>query len=530
MAEDEQGPALGRAELDELLRELLGRVHGVVDERERLRLLLDAVLAVNGDLNIDGVLQRIVGTTARLVGARYVALGVLARAPGKRLRAFVHHGLTDEQVAAIGDLPHGHGLLGLIIDRPEPLRLREIDSHPASSGFPAHHPPMHSFLGVPVRSRDRVYGNLYLSEKEDGLDFTDRDEEVVVALAAAAGVALENAELYEEAHRREAWATATAEATQTIGRSRYDEEARDAVARSARETAGADEAAIVAADDAREGSPEARALAGGGPVRDAEACVVAVPLRSPTGTSGPLEALVLRWRVERSEEMHALDLSLPSRFAAQVALAAEAARGREHAERLAVLEDRDRIGRDLHDLVIQRLFAVSLSLDNAARRSGDERFAGRASRAVDDLDQTIKDIRRTIFALSTPDGSEDIQSEVTRMVDRAAATLKFRPALTFAGPVRAVIDADLAPDLLAVLGEALSNASRHAGARAVEVELSAGSEVCLLVADDGRGLPDEVAESGLSNMRERARRHGGTMSIDSGSGGTRLVWCVPAPG
>src|SRR5690606_37771265 len=149
--------------------------------------------------SLDGVLSRIVGVASRLVGARYAALGVIGGGPNRPLSTFVHHGMDSEVVHTIGELPRGHGILGLIIDRPEPLRLHDLAEHPASYGFPAGHPPMSSFLGVPVRIRDRVFGNLYLTEKEGGVDFTETDEEVVVALAAAAGVAIENARLYEEA-------------------------------------------------------------------------------------------------------------------------------------------------------------------------------------------------------------------------------------------------------------------------------------------------------------------------------------------
>ena len=198
-------------EFDELLREVLDRMHGVLDEQARLRLLLDAVVTMAGDLSLDGVLSRIVSIASRLVDAKYAALGVLGAGPERRLRTFIHHGLGPEQVAKIGDLPTGHGLLGLIIDRPEPLRLHEIAEHPASYGFPPDHPPMSSFLGVPVRIRDQVFGNLYLTEKAGGGDFTEVDENIVVALAAAAGVAIENARLYEEAAQREAWLAATAE-------------------------------------------------------------------------------------------------------------------------------------------------------------------------------------------------------------------------------------------------------------------------------------------------------------------------------
>jgi signal transduction histidine kinase len=373
-------------------------------DQARLRLLLDGFVAMAADLSLDGVLSRIVTIASSLADARYAALGVLDVGGERRLRTFVHHGMSEEQVVEIGELPSGHGLLGLIIDRPEPLRLHDLTAHPASYGVPEGHPPMTSFLGVPVRIRDQVFGNLYLTEKVGEGDFTEQDESIVVALAAAAGVAIENARLYEEA-----------------------------------------------------------------------------------------------------------------------------ARARDDQERLAVYEDRDRIGRDLHDLVIQRLFAVGLGLESVARRSADPDLTARLEQAVDDLDGTIKDIRRTIFALGSMADTSDLQAEVTRLVDRAAATLKFRPTLRIEGPVRTLVRPELAPDLLAVLGEALSNASRHAEASAVDVLVAAGDEVVVVVADDGRGMADDVRESGLGNMRERALKHGGTFTLSSTTGqGTTVEWRVPA--
>jgi GAF domain-containing protein len=198
-AQPESVPALSEVEFDELLREVLGRVQGALDEQARLRLLLDAVVTMAADLTLDGVLARIVSIAGSLVDAQYAALGVLDVGTRRRLRTFVHHGISADQAEGIGDLPTGHGLLGLLIDDPRPIRLHDIAEHPASYGFPEHHPPMHSFLGVPVRIRDQVFGNLYLTEKAGGGDFTAEDESIVVALAAAAGVAIENARLYEEA-------------------------------------------------------------------------------------------------------------------------------------------------------------------------------------------------------------------------------------------------------------------------------------------------------------------------------------------
>src|SRR4051812_49414005 len=254
----ESEAALSDVEFDDLLREVLGRVQGVLDEQARLRLLLDAVVTMAADLTLDGVLSRIVSIASTLVDAQYAALGVLDLGPKRRLRTFVHHGMGSDVVAEIGDLPTGHGLLGLLIDDPRPIRLHDIAAHPASYGFPEHHPPMSSFLGVPVRIRDQVFGNLYLTEKPGG-DFTPEDEEIVVALAAAAGVAIENARLYEEAGRREEWLEATAEISGLLSGSGVVEDALQVVADRARQVSGADVAWLAT------GTPddvELRALSG----------------------------------------------------------------------------------------------------------------------------------------------------------------------------------------------------------------------------------------------------------------------------
>ena len=541
---------LDAAELDDLLRAVLRRVQGVLDEQDRLRLLLDAVMTMAADLSLDGVLARIVETVSRLAGAQYAALGVLSAGPGRRLRTFVHHGMAPVQVAEIGDLPEGHGLLGQIIDRPEPLRLHDIAAHPQSYGFPPHHPPMQSFLGVPVRIRDQVFGNLYLTEKLGGGDFTQQDEDVVVALAAAAGVAIENARLYEEVERREAWAAATAEVTSLLSGGAGGAGGLQVIADRARITAEADAAWVLCAPESGAVVVEVASGAGSDVSLDADSPVmsavragaavsrpdggVGVPglgaaMVRPVGDQQDFgRALVLAWAVDRAERFHAVDLAQPAGFVEQAALALQLARAREDRQRLAVFEDRDRIGRDLHDLVIQRLFAVGLGLQGAARMAEAPELAARLEQAVDDLDDTIKDIRNTIFSLGSIETSGDVQAEIARIVDRAAATLKFRPRLRFEGPVRTLVRPDLAPDLLAVLGEALSNASRHASASAVDVVVTVGDEMELVVADDGRGLPPDVVESGLHNMRQRAERRGGALEIESSpDGGTRLRWVVP---
>ncbi|WP_418063349.1 GAF domain-containing protein [Pimelobacter simplex] len=499
---------LEEVEFEDLVRAVLDRMHGALDQQARLQLLLDAVVTISADLSLDGVLSRIVAIASRLVDARYAALGVLSAGQQRRLRTFVHHGIADDLAAEIGELPTGHGLLGLIIDRPEPLRLHDIAEHPASYGFPEHHPPMSSFLGVPVRIRDRVFGNLYLTEKASGGDFTAEDEEIVVALAAAAGVAIENARLFEEAQVREQWARASAELASLLAEPAGDPVA--AVAERARQIARADAAWAGDADRSHDGP------------------VLSVPFAAAAGAARADGTLSLAWAPEHEDRFHALDPQLVTAYAEQAALTLQLAEAREDQRRLAVLEDRDRIGRDLHDLVIQRLFAVGLGLQGTTRMVDRPDAAARIDQAVDDLDATIKDIRRAIFGLSSLDTAGDIQAEVTRLVDRAAATLKFRPSLRFEGPVRTLVPDDIAPDLLAVLAEGLSNASRHAGASAVEVVVEAGERIVLTVRDDGRGMTGAGAESGLANIRARAEQRGGSLVIDSAPGrGTSLSWSVP---
>jgi signal transduction histidine kinase len=553
-------------EFDALLREVLDRMHGVLDEQARLRLLLDAVVTMAADLSLDGVLSRIVSIATTLADAKYAALGVLGVGPERRLRTFIHHGVTEEQVVEIGDLPTGHGLLGLIIDRPEPLRLHDIAAHPASYGFPANHPPMSSFLGVPVRIREQVFGNLYLTEKRGGGDFTDVDENIVVALAAAAGVAIENARLYEEAAQREAWLAATAEVIGQLSQSDPGVDALQTIAERARQVARADAAWIVSGHDAaslvvravsgppgdssrldrislersvaRQVIEKGEALAVEDLASDPRAVdfpaelgwprmgpAVIVPLGAGPGIEG---ALALAWTPDHQDDYRVLDTQLPASFAEQAALALQVARAREDKERLVVFEDRDRIGRDLHDLVIQRLFAVGLGLQGTARMVDRLEVSERLEQAVDDLDATIKDIRRSIFELGSTNAANDIQSEVARLAERAGSTLKFRPSVTFEGPVRTLVTPEVAPDLLAVLAEALSNASRHAEATRIDILLSAGETVELVVVDDGRGLASDAVESGLGNIRQRAERHGGWFEIESAPGaGTRLRWVVP---
>ncbi len=530
------------------------------------QLLLDAVVTLAADLTLDELLTRIVHIAADLSEARYAALGVLDENGPERLRTFVTHGMSATQIKEVGNLPAGHGLLGLIIDHPEPLRLHDIGEHPASYGFPPHHPPMKSLLGVPVRIRNRVFGNLYLTEKREGQDFTEQDEQIVVALAGAAGVAIENARLHEDAQRREAWLAATAEITSLLAGSEAGSNPLQLIADRARELSGADVAWVMADEEAHlvvkvvAGAPAdpdavaaldlshslARRVASSGATVTIDDVAtdtrlidyanelgwprlgpaVMVPLSSPTGGTG---VLALAWTPARMWSYQQLDSALPTRFAEHAALALAIARSRHAEHRLALLEDRDRIARDLHDVVIQRLFAAGLTLQSTIRSAVPPESRARLDSVVDELDITIRDIRRTIFALGTVDDTgADLQTEIARLVDRAAATLKFRPSLSILGPVRTVVPKSVAPDLLAVIAELLSNAARHSAATSVALSVEAGTHLSVNVEDNGRGLQGPVDESGLANVRTRAKRLGGECTITSSPGqGTKVSWQVP---
>ncbi|RAO60933.1 Histidine kinase [Micromonospora saelicesensis] len=539
---------------------MLVRVGEVVTSRERLRALLDAVVGIGTNLDLRTTLQRIVQAACELVGARYGALGVVG--PDRLLHDFIVHGITPEQHEQIGDLPHGRGVLGLLIDDPRPLRMPDITQHPRSYGFPANHPPMHSFLGVPVLIRDQIFGNLYLAEKQGGAEFTEDDEEIVVALAAAAGVAIENARLYALAHRRERWLAATAEITTVLLGEVRRTDALALVARRAREVSEAELALVLLYDSDTEqfsvevvdgADEQALALIGavlpavdtsfGAAVAEGRHDQVddlahAAPwpallhtgpaMISPLATAETLHGvLIVAHRPERGGGASEEDLTLLGSFAGQAALAMERARGQEERELLVVLEDRERIARDLHDVVIQRLFATGLQLQSAAPMARPE-VAKRINAAVDDLDATIRDIRRTIFELRTPMTSE-LRTEIRAEIEASAEALGFKPHLELTGPVDSAVPDAIRPDLTAVLRETLSNVVRHAQCTRVDVvvRVDAG-QVTVVVTDNGVGCDPAAARGGLVNLGERASRLDGTFTIAPGEPhGTEVRWTVP---
>ncbi|QEU76850.1 GAF domain-containing protein [Streptomyces nitrosporeus] len=553
--------------LDELLEELQARINAARGTRDRVHSLLEAVVSVGRELDLSQVLRRIVEAAALLVDAQYAALGVIGPG-GEGLSQFLTVGVTEEEKRRIGPLPAGHGLLGELIRNPEPLRLTDLGGHPASYGFPPHHPPMHTFLGVPIRVRDEVFGNLYLTDKRGGQDFDAEDESVITTLSVAAGVAIDNARLYEASRVQQRWLQANTEVTNSLlsGSPRLD--VLELIARRAQEITRARladvsvpvpgtgnlvvELALGAGAEARRGVVEQA-----GDTLSGAACDRGTPVTTPGLTDdsrwkgevrgdeplGPAVAVPLGNAAEGVRGVLLLaravgespfseeELAPLLAFAGQATVALELAERRRDAEQLALLEDRDRIARDLHDLAIQRLFATGLTLQSAGRLVEHGGAAERISRAVGDLDETIKIIRSTIFGLRVRDeeAGSSLRARAARAVGEAAAALGFPPRLSMEGLLDTDVPPQVADHVMAALGETLSNAARHARATRVEVSLRAtADEIVLTVTDDGVGIPDGGRRSGLRNLAERAAGVGGRSAVERpDGGGSRIVWCAP---
>jgi signal transduction histidine kinase len=534
-----------------------------------LRQLLDAVLTVGSDLDLDAILRRIVEAAVSLVDARYGALGVLDETR-TGLAQFISIGIDDETRAAIGHLPKGLGILGLLITDARPLRLADIHDHPNSAGFPPNHPPMRSFLGVPVTVHGEIFGNLYLTDKTSAEVFSDIDEELVLGLASAAGIAIQNARLYEEARRRQAELGALQDIANALLGGVDSYEILGMVAGGARELVGADLATISVpstgntlmtiqvADGVHKetllGQTFDRADSITGYVLDTGDALALVDASTDPrvleplvklGTMGPAIVVPLGWsgpggdalgalsvaRTLGAEPFAARDVVVVSHFAAQAGVVIQREHSRQDRHRLELLEDEERIARDLHDTVIQRLFATGLSLQGATRLIVDDEAKRRVESAIDDLDLTVRHIRTVIFDVAAPRlAAESIRSRVLALARDAARPLGFEPHVVFQGPVDTQISDDITDDLLATLREALSNVARHAHARVVHVDLTVDRDAVLRVKDDGIGMRPAAEQGGrgVGNMRARAERHGGSLTLMAGSdGGTVMEWRVP---
>ncbi|HEY5229870.1 MAG TPA: GAF domain-containing protein [Galbitalea sp.] len=552
-------PDASRGELDRALDNLVERARDVLKIQGRLRSLLKANQAIIEHLELPVVLERIVAAAVELVGAKYGALGVVAG--DGSLEQFINVGMTPEEIAIIGHLPEGHGLLGALIENPHPIRLEKLSDDPRSAGFPAGHPPMGAFLGVPVRVRDEVYGNLYLSN-QDTKAFSDEDEQLVVALAATAGIAIENARLFAETRRRQAWSAASAEFTANllspengsaigslVGRILELSEAdvvwvllpgattAELVVDTAR---GLDEGAMEGSSVSLEDSPALDVVVTGEPCQidddvDLRLCLsdgrplgpaIAVPIM----TAGLAQGVLLVARMRGGPRFSESDLEMAADFASQASVAMELEAARADRQRMVVLEDRGRIARDLHDHVIQQLFGTGLELQSIAGSLPMGPASDRILQSVTNLDASISQIRTIIFALSanSEDSRATVRHSIIDLANELSSALDTTPTVTFSGPVDLIVTNDLADDVLAVAREALVNVVKHASATHASVVLAVRSgEVWLEISDDGHGVQNTHRRSGVANIEERAVRRGGVFALESDASGTRVLWRVP---
>jgi signal transduction histidine kinase len=549
-----------RSQLDKTLADLVEQAQDVMATQGRLRALLRANQAVVESLDLADVLRRIVEAAVELVGAQYGALGVVS--PSGGLEQFIHVGMPDGEVEAIGHLPEGHGLLGALIDDPQAIRLEHISDDARSTGFPAHHPPMESFLGVPVRIRDRVFGNLYLSNQRDGA-FSPEDEQLVGYLAATAGFAIENARLYAETKRRQAWAAASAEVTAAMLSSDDTaplgillsrvlkladadlvhlavKAANGDVTVSLAQGMGAE--ALIGQVFSGENTVASRVFEGGQPLlvnqgaggddRLADGRSYGPVMGLPLVSTDAVEGVLMISRFEGSHPFETADLEMAADFAGQGSVALELIKARAAQQRMVLLEDRGRIARDLHDHVIQQLFGTGLELQSVASTVTDASVSARLIQSVGNLDQAISQIRTAIFALSSPTAAnrDTIRHRLIDLANELTIGLGKPPSVTFAGPVDLVIVDSLAEDVFAVVRESATNVIKHAHASSCTIRLeTTADEVVLTVNDDGRGMSEPARRSGIANLEARALGRGGTCSIDSGPSGTTVTWTVPIP-
>ncbi len=532
---------------------------------ERRDKLIQAGLALSSELSLAGVLQRIVDLAVEITGARYGALGVLG-ADG-RITQFVTSGISEAERETIGAFPIGHGILGLMAQEGRPIRISDVTADERSAGFPPKHPRMRSFLGAPVAARGRIFGNIYLTEKQGASEFGQADEEALVVLATQAGVAIENARLHEEARLRERWLDALREIATFILSGAGSDEALELIARRARELVRADLSTIATPVSGRdelmiqaavgEHASELRGVTfpvegsvSGEVIRFGRAAFLSdastderayqpvvrlgeigpamfVPLSIRGRAFGTLLVANLRGGSVFGDE----ELRLVEAFAAQAAVALEYDRAQRELQRLAVLEDRERIAKELHDGVIQSLFAVGMGLQGTAVLSKDPELEVRIENAVAELDRVIRDLRNYIFGLR-PGILAD------RQLDQALRQLgqefQEKSGVLTIMEIDGELASQLTPhaaDVIQIVREALSNVGRHSDAATCRVTLRRNDDgAALEIDDDGKGFDQHhpTKGDGLTNLRNRAEALGGEATIESSpTQGTTVRIVVP---
>lgn len=546
----------------DLVAEIQDRIEQSAYIRAQTEALLESMLVITTGLELQDTLRSIVSSAIDLVGASYGALGV--RSEGSGLSDFIYQGIDDAVRDQIGPLPTGRGVLGVLVGEPEVLRLADLSKHPASVGLPPHHPPMTSFLGAPVRVRDQIFGNLYLTEKRGGGEFTEDDELIIQALALAAGIAIDNARLFEESQSRLTWIEATRDIRTELLLGTDHSEVMGMIARKALNLADADLVFIAQLDTAGvaptdlvitvaegitaaelvgttipiEGSTTGDAFTSHEPARRAHLAyqltedsaarfgpVLVAPLRTPEKTSG---VLVVQRTSGRPQFGDAL-LGPITSFADQAAFALHLAEAARQTRELEMLAERERIAQDLHDHVIQRIFAEGIRLQATQRLEDVPSIRTRLTETMQTLQDIVQEIRTTIFDLHGEGfGGGGLRQRLQDVVDQQVGGLDIERHIRTSGPL-SVVEPALAEHLLAVVREALSNVVRHAHADTVTVGVSVGDEVIVVVSDDGDGMPPDVTPSGLDNLRHRAESCGGTVLLtkpDDGAG-TVLRWSAP---
>ncbi len=513
---------------------------------ESTRSLLEAVIAISSDLDTDSVLRRIVASAAELTDSQYAALGVIG--PNGELADFITHGMDEETQRRIGAPPAGKGLLNVTAVKSETLRLEDLSQHPLSAGFPEHHPPMGTLLRVPIRVRGTVFGQLYLTEKANGRPFGQRDELLVHSLATVAGFVIENARAYGLSERRRRWLEMFGDLNELLMPPITLSDALARIAEAVRDASGAQAVSVVQVPE--NGDPFAAAVRGEPfaltpqeshrlnravrtvvetgevmdvPVRDLGTAVLA-PLRAHLSMPG---VLILN-RTGRPQPSEVEELELLSSFADQAALALDRTQALEDREQMAVISDRDRIARDLHDVVIQRLFATGLHMQSIRSAAPTDELRERIDQSVKDLDQTIRDIRGTIFELQTRP-RKSLRTEIRDLIQEQIPILGYSPSVHTDGPVDGTLEPEVQTQLVSVLREALTNVAQHSGAKTASVHVQVTpTHLRLKVADDGHGIPDERHERGLRNVRRRALLLGGSLDLwPNDPTGTIFVWSVP---
>lgn len=547
--------------------EFLSRMHEQLDElvanRDHIGQLLSLVIGIGSDLDLDATLRRIVDAALSMTGGRYGALGLWSA--DDTLATFVHLGMDQATVALIGDLPVGKGLLGVLRHRTEPLRMTDLTEHPSVVGFPEHHPRMRAFLGMPIIGREGALGALFVADDRDGRTFTDSDEITAQALASAASVAIDNARLFERARASARWTSASREITTALlSGDDHDLRPLQLIVERAAELTGAEQAIVlvpvdpadevdtlvvsaavgVYADEVLGQEVPVDGSTTGGVFRSGEPLITERfrrPIQAFTDV-GERPAIVMPLRAEdavrgvivvaRNAKQPPFDtsyLDLVRHFASHAAIALKLAAARDNDRELALLADRERIAHDLHDQVIQQLFAAGLDLQGTVARSRSPEVAERLTRTIDGLQATIETIRSSIFALNTAAvGLADFRHRIDQILANLTADRDVATTLAVSGPLSAVSDR-LAEHAEAVLTEAVSNTVRHSHAAHLSVAVTVNDELVVEVTDDGEGIPaGNDRFSGLANMRRRAQRLGGQCAITTPpGGGTRVHWVVP---